>query len=356
VQKLDNTRFSRRKSEAERKAEKLKAVKDAEDVWKQQSGTDDEITLLYVAMARAAGLKVWPMKVADRSRAIFDPRFLSVGQLEDYIAILDLAGKEVYLDPGQKMCPFGQLHWKHTLASGLRMSEKGATLATTPSTNYKTDVTQRVAELVIDSTGAVSGTVRFVMSGPDALHWRQQTLENDQDEVKKQFNESVQSDFPDGVQGDFDHFLALDDYEVNLIGVVKVSGNMGTATGKHFFLPGLFFESRSQHPFVAQDKRTTPVDVHYAKMEQDDVTYHLPEGFTAESTPQAATTAWPNHAMLKIGSQTSANSVSVSRLLAYNYTFLDPKDYPALHDFYQKVATADQQQLVLTRALVAKGN
>ena len=27
-------------------------------------------------------------------------------------SILD--GKDVYLDPGQKMCPFGLLHWKHT--------------------------------------------------------------------------------------------------------------------------------------------------------------------------------------------------------------------------------------------------
>jgi hypothetical protein len=356
VQKLDNTRFTRKKSEAERKTEKLKVIKDSEDVWKQQSGTDDEIALLYVALARAAGLKVWPMKVVDRSRAIFDSRFLSVAQLDDYIAILDLAGKEVYLDPGQKMCPFGQLHWKHTLASGLRMSEKGATLATTPSTIYKTDVTQRVADLIIDPTGAVAGTVRFILSGPDALYWRQLTLQNDQDEVKKQFNESMQDLFPDGVQGDFDHFLGLEDYEINLVGVIKVGGNMGTATGKRFFLPGLFFESRARHPFVAEDKRTTPVDVHYARMEQDDVTYHLPAGFTAESAPQAATFAWPNHAMLKIASQTSANSVNVARLLAYSFTILDPKDYRDLHDFYQKLATADQQQLVLTRAPVIAGN
>jgi Domain of Unknown Function with PDB structure (DUF3857)/Transglutaminase-like superfamily len=356
VQKLDNTRFTRRKSEAERKAEKLKAVKDAEDVWKQQSGTDDEITLLYVAMARAAGLKVWPMKVADRTRAIFDPRFLSVGQLDDYIAIVDLGGKDVYLDPGQKMCPFGVLDWKHSLASGFRLTEKGTTIATTPATAYNADVVERVAELAIDSAGAVSGTVRFIMSGQDALHWRQRTLENDQDEVKRQFNESVQNDFPDGVQGDFDHFLGLDDYNVNLIAFVKVSGNIATATGKHFFLPGLFFESRAKHPFVAEDKRTTPVDVHYAMMEQDDVTYHLPAGFTIESEPQAASTSWPNHAVLKISSVTNGDSVQVLRSLAYNYTLLDPKDYANLHDFYQKVAAADQQQLVLSRAQIAKGN
>jgi hypothetical protein len=43
-------------------------------------------------------------------------------------------------------------------------------------------------------------------------------------------------------------------------------------------------------------------------------------------------------------------------LLAHNYTLLDPKDYNDLHGFYQKVATADQQQLVLTRTTAAKGN
>jgi len=43
------------------------------------------------------------------------------------------------------------------------------------------------------------------------------------------------------------------------------------------------------------------------------------------------------------------------RTLAYNFTLLDSKDYPDLHDFYQKVATADQQQLVLTALRIAKG-
>jgi len=356
VMKLDNTRFTRRKSEAERKAEKLKVVKDAEDVWKQQSGSDDDITLLYVALARAAGLKVWPMKVVDRTRAIFDPRYLSVSQLDDYVAIVELGGKETYLDPGQKMCPFGLLSWKHSLASGLRMGEKGAVLATTPATTYNSDVVHHVAQLSVDPAGAVTGSASFVMSGPDALRWRQLALENDLDEVEKQFKESIQDDFPDGVQPEFDHFVALDDYTSNLVAIVKVTGNLATATGKHCFLPGLFFESRAKHPFVAEEKRAIPVDVHYARAVQDDVTYHIPPGMTVESTPQPANASWPNHAMLKISSVASGDSVSVTRILAYNFTILDPKDYPDLHDFYQKVATADQQQLVLTRTPAVKGN
>jgi len=355
VQKLDNTDFTRKKSEVERKQAGLKDIHKAEDVWKQQSGSGDDIALLFIALARAAGLKVYPAQVVNRDRAIFDSRYYNTHQLDDYLAIVSIDGKDVYLDPGQKMCPYGNLHWKHTLASGFRLTDKEAAPVSTPGGNYKAAVTQRVAQLFLEPTGDLKGSVRFIMSGPEALHWRQLTLRNDPEEVKKRFNESMQDEFPDGVQADFDHFLALDDYTANLIGVVKISGSIGTATGKHVFLPGLFFESRAKNPFATQEHRTTPIDVHYARIEEDDVTCHLPAGITLETKPQPASASWPDRAVLKIGAESTADSVNVTRTLAYNFTLLDPKDYPSLHDFYQKVATADQQQLVLTRTPTATG-
>ncbi len=356
VQKLENTRFTRAKSEAERKKEKLKDINKAEDVWKQQSGTDDEIALLYVALARAAGLKVWPMKVVDRSRAFFDKTYLSSSQLDDFIVVVELGGKDVYLDPGQKMCPFGLLHWKHTVATGFRLSEKTAVIATTPSGTYKDAAMQRIANLAIDETGGVKGAARFVMSGQEALHWRQLALENDESEVKKQFNESMRDYLPEGVQADFDHFQGLEDSGSSLSGFVRISGTLGSGTGKRLFLPGLFFESRASHPFVAQDKRITPIDLHYAKLEQDDVTVHLPPGYSVESVPQSPDVTWPNYAMLRIHAAAKDGSVEVVRAFARNFCLLYAKDYNNLHDFYQKVATADQQQLVLTRTPAPKGN
>lgn len=358
VMKLDNTTFTREKSAAERKNEKLKAIKNAEDVWKQQSGDDDELALLYVALAKAAGLKAYPMEVVARNRAMFDPTFLSLSQLDDYIAIVEVGGQEVFLDPGQKDCPFGLLHWKHAFAGGLRGSDKGAMYGRTPAATYKQTEQTRVADLTLDASGNVTGTVRFVMSGERALRWRQKVLESDTDEVKKEFNESIRGDLPDGVIADFDHFLGLEDYNSNLVGVVKVSGGMGSATGKHFFLPGLFFESRARHPFVAEDKREIPIDVQYPVLLQDQQTYHLPEGYSVDSLPAVTSLDWPNHALLRIKATTDGETATITRTLIYNYTLLDPKEYGDLHGFYQKVATADQQQVVLARgaATAAKGN
>lgn len=215
----------------------------------------------------------------------------------------------------------------------------------------------RFADLTLSADGTVTGTARLVLTGQEALHWRQLTLRNDDDEVKKRFNEMMKEQVPDGVQADFDHFLALDDYNSNLMALIKITGTLGSATGKHVFLPAQFFQSHAKHPFVAEDTRTIPVDVKYAKLEQDDVTYHLPEGYTLDSALQGGDFSWPNHSVLKIAATSGPAGLDVTRKLAYNFTLLEPKDYASLHDFYQKVATADQQQIVLTRSpAAAKSN
>jgi hypothetical protein len=356
VQSLDNFAFSREKSKAERKKEGLKDIKTLEDVWKRRSGWDDDIAALYVALARAAGVKVYPAQVVDRSQDIFDDRYFSLDQLDNYVAIVVLDGKEVYLDPGEKMCPFGLLHWKHTLTSGFRMTDKGPALVQTPAGTYKDAVVQRVSDLALDPGGSVKGTVRYIMSGSEALYWRQLALVNDADEVKKQFNEAVQSDLPNGVYSEFDHFLGLDDEDTNLAAIVKLSGTLGASTGKRFFLPALVFQARARHPFVSADKRVTPIDVHYARTEEDSFFYHLPPGYNLESPPQKTNASWLDHAALKVSWAPTPDGMNIQRALVYNFAMLDPSEYSRLHDFYQKVATVDQQPFVLTRGEVAHGN
>lgn len=356
VMKLENSDFTREKTKAERKKEKIHDIHNAQDVWRDQAGTGDEIALLYVALCRAAGLNVIPMKVVDRSRALFDHSLLNDDQMDDYIAVARLDGKDIYLDPGQKMCPFGLLHWKHTLTTGMRLADKSAKLEATPAQNFKAANLLRLADLNIDPTGSVEGSIQCVLLGQVALQWRQLSLENDPDELKRKFNDWLQESLPQGVQATFDRFLGLEDSNSNLLAFLKVTGTLGTLTGKRLFLPGLFFEARSEHPFVAQDKREMPVDVHYARAQQDRVTYEVPAGYELESGPKTADIKWAQQAVLSIDTGVTANKVQIGRKIINFYSYLMPKDYGDLHDFYQKVAEADQQQLILVRSAPKAGN
>jgi hypothetical protein len=356
VMALDNTDYTRRKSSAELKQLHLKEAKDAEDVWTRKSGASDEIALLYLAMARIAGLKAYALAVCNRNRNVFNPYLMSMGQLDDVLVLVSINGKEVPLDPGTKFATFGELAWRHMLTEGLRQADKGTQFAETPGIPYKDAVTLRVADLTIDRDGTVKGIIRISMKGPAALRWRHIAVENDEDEVKKQFDEHMKGLVPDGVNAEFDHFLGLEDYHSQLMGIVNISGNMGNATGKRVFLPGVFFESRAKHPFVAEEKRVTEVDMEYADTVRDEVTYHLPDAFKVESAPPDTTIPWTGHAAFQLKSVAKSNDITIARGLFRAFAMLEPKDYPALRDFYQKVATADQQQLVLTAAPAAKGN
>ena len=356
VMKLDNTDWSRVKSQAERKKEKLKEIHSVDDIWKNQSGPGNAIALIYVALARAAGLKAWPAQIVDRNLALFDYDYLDFDQLDDYIAIVNIGGKDIFVDPAQKVAPFGSLHWAHTLATGFRESDSGPAEIETPEFDYKDNTVARTADLTVDAAGNARGTARIVLSGAPALYWRQQALQNDVGELKKEFKEYLVNDLPDGIDVDFDHFAQLEDDESNLTAIVNLSGMIGTATGKRLILPGLFFETRAKHPFVSQDKRTTPVDVHFPEMESDDVVYHLPPGYTVESAPRTPEVNWTGIAQMRINSAVKEDSVEVTRVFARTFTLLKPEDYGDLHNFYLRLALADQQQILLSRPVAAKGN
>jgi ribosome modulation factor len=356
VQALDNTDYSRQKSDAEMKQLKLKAARRADDTWAQKSGSSEDIAQLYLAMLRAAGLTAYAMKVVDRSRALFDIAYLSFDQLDDTLVILSTGGKEIFLDPGEKMCPFQTVGWRHSGAGGVRQSASGRSVEMSPFQSYPDNKTRRIGEVNVDAHGAMKATFRIVLIGQEALRWRQTAIRNDEAEVKKQFDHWLESMIPEGIEAHVDSFNGLDDPYVNLIAFVKAQGNLGAATPKRLLLPGFFFETNSVHPFVAQDKRQEAVDMHYGSMVTDEVTYFLPEGFTLEGAPQDAKITWPEHAVLVNKTVAAPGKITVARQLARAFTDAKPEEYQDLRGFYQKVAAADQQQLVLTTAPSGKGN
>jgi hypothetical protein len=349
VQALDNTDFSRTKSESELKQLHLKTAKHAEDTWAQKSGSGQDIALLYLAMLRAAGLTAYDMKVADRSQRIFDPGYLNFGQLDDDLVVVNIAGHDVLLDPGEKMCPFQTIHWKHSKATGIRQNSDTHSLVVTSDQNYNDNKLIRNGIINLDPHGAIAGQLSFTMTGQEALRWRQLALRNDLDEVKKQFDHSLESTVPDGVDAHVDHFAGLDNPDVNLVAVINVHGSFGAATAKRLLLPGFFFQTRGSHPFVNEEKRLEPVDMHYGDLVSDQVTYHLPAGFTVEGAPQDTKLSWPDHALFIEKTVPGTGQITLARAFVRSFTLAKPEEYQDLRGFYQKVAAADQAQLVLAK-------
>jgi hypothetical protein len=356
VQAFDNTDYSRAKEKSEIKQLGLKMEKNAADVLSQKSGNSRDITLLYLAMLRAAGLTAYDVRVIPRNRGIFSPGYMRFGQLTDDLVLVNAGGKNLLLDPGEKMCPFQTVSWEHSGATGVRQSPDDRFSVTTPFQDYKLNTLLRVGAIAFDEHNAMTGFFRFVMTGQEALLWRQTALRNDLDEVKKQFDHELESLVPEGVEAHVDSFQALDDPDANLVAIIKAHGALGSATSKRLLLPGFFFETRGHQPFVDQEKRQYAVDMHYGEQITDQITYVLPPGYAMEGAPQDAEIPWAGHADFVTKTVPTADKITIARQLTRVFTLAKPEEYQDLRGFYQKVAAADQQQLVLTKSAAPKGN
>ena len=184
VMKLENASFTREHSAGENKAEKLK-VKTADDIWEQKRGNDDELTLLFIAMVRSAGMKAYAMMVTNRDHSLFIKSYLTWSQLDDEIAIVPVNGKDMFFDPGERYCEFGKLHWIHSLSQGVRQVDGGTEIATTGSLAYTDTQIMRSADLTLESDCKLVGVIRITFTGNAALRWRQHILRTDEEQAKR---------------------------------------------------------------------------------------------------------------------------------------------------------------------------
>lgn len=356
VMQLDNTVFSRNRSAAEDKSQGLNVAKTTDDIWERKRGSDDQMAQLFVAMARAAGMKAYIMTVTPRDRNLFNPNYLNFSQLEDNIAIVNVDGKDLYFDPGQRYCPYGHLAWKHTLVQGLRQTDGGTAIGGTPSDSYKDTRTQRVADLTIDEHGEATGTVKMTWTGAPALNWRQISLRGDDTSLNRDLRVAVEHLMPKGMDVKVGAIEHLTDYEQPLAVSFEVKGQIASSTGKRLIIQGDLFQVNSTASFP-HEKREIPVYFEYPSMVQDAVRISFPPSLSIESQPVAQDLPFGHTAVYSMTTKATPTSLTTYRNLLRGDIIFPASQYPDFRAFYNKLETKDQEPLVLkTAAPAAAGN
>jgi Domain of Unknown Function with PDB structure (DUF3857)/Transglutaminase-like superfamily len=349
VMKLENTSYTRQHTSAEEKAQGFKEVHTADDIWTRKRGTDDQIAGLFVAMARAAGFKAYLGAITNRQRSLFNRNYLSLSQLDDSIAIVNVDGKEQFFDPGTRYCPYGHLSWTHTIAQGIRQTESGSDFFGTPGESYTFSRVQRVADLTLTPEGALSGTIKMTYTGDPALRWRHRSLEGDSASLEREIRTSVERLVPSGVEVKVASVEKLEDYEQPLVANLEVKGSLGSSTGKRVLLPGDIFEANAK-PAFPHEKREIPVYFEFARITQDAVRITFPSNLSIESLPASNKDSYEKAVAYSYSSESTPHTFTVRRTYALGNILFDAKQYPVLRTFYSKMETKDQENVVLTTA------
>ncbi len=333
--------------------EQKSPAKSSDDIWERKRGNAKQITRLFVAMARAAGMQADVMDVTNRNRNIFSKAYLSLDQLNGEVAIVNVNGKEQFFDPGSLYCPYGQLAWVHTLAGGLRQTNSGTALAVTPSMGYKDSSVQRTAELWLTNTGSVAGTVQLAYGGQDGMRLRQWEADKDFAGATKDFENMLKDMLPAGMSVRLIEEANAKNIEQPLILNYRVSGPVATAMANHLLVPSQFFRAQAKQVFVAPSRKYA-VYFHYPYTMVDQVELKLPASVQAESLPKEVSASDPQVAVYQAKAVQQGSSIIFQRMFALASIYIEAKDYPQLQSFYSQVNASDTTPAVFTRPAVAQ--
>jgi hypothetical protein len=370
VMKFENTDLTRRYSQREDKKNGVREIRNSEDTWLARRGDSEELTLLFIALARAAGYPAHPMAVASRNRAVFDLEVLSWSQLDSMVAIVQVNGHDIFFDPGTRFCPFAHMAPWHSNVIGVSSDGRQIKIRGTPKESYNESGTERIASLSLAADDSVTGTVNIAWGGTAGLSTRQMAIEGDQKEVESKLTKSIQEQVPPGVELKLVSITGLTDGDQPLVATFTVSGTLGTATQKRLLLPAQFFESASK-PLLVPSTRTLPINFPEVYSTRDVLALQLPAGFSVEALPDAANLSLKTDAavykmIVQSGipkaipgsaSKPNAPAVMVQRMFVLNKIDFTTDDYPDLHRYFGQIAAADQQQIIIrTKPAAPAGN
>jgi hypothetical protein len=347
VMKLENTSFTREHSSEEEKAQGFKEVRNTDDIWTRKRGNNDQLTELFVAMARAAGMKAYLAAVTNRDRALFLSSYLSLSQLDDYVAIVNVDGKEQAFDPGTRYCPYQHMAWKHTQSAGIRQIDGGAGMIETQGDNYTYSRTQRVANLTMERDGIVAGNIKMTYMGSPGLYWRQRALTGDAASLDRELTTSIEQLLPNGMEVKVSSIEKLEDYDQPLVVSLDVKGQLGSSTGKRLLIPSDIFEA-NEKPAFPQEKREVPIAFSYAHMMQDAVRITFPPTLTVESLPASDTVKFQKFALYGMKTESTPTTVTSRRDYVLGEILFKADEYPELRSFYSKMENKDQESIILT--------
>lgn len=347
AQRIRNLTYQLPKTKAA--MEKLEDNKNVEDVLRHGYGSESDINLAFVALARAAGFQAWPVLTPERDRTFFSRRDHRWQSLTGELALVQVGTEERFFDPGALYCPFGVVSWEKTGFSGIRLVKGGGLWVEVPVPASADTEVRRALQLHSIERGGLEGELRLVFTGQEALRRRQEARDQDDLGRRKELEEEVKRLLPDGSSvevrkvGPWEQADRPLEAECHL----RIVGIMAT-TGQRLIVP-LSALRVGALPVVHRPARIHPVHVPYRFQENDEVRFQVPAGYEVESLP-AARKVENGFARFETAHHAENGEVRLERRETMEGTLFSSTEYALLLSYIRSTRFADEDRTVLHRA------
>lgn len=326
----------------------------ASEVFRTRYGDCKDQATLLITMLRCAGIEAYPALVRKNTAGKLARDLPSPGQFNHALVCVPQEGGYIWLDTTAETCPYGYLPADVQGCEALIIKGDRAEFATTPVARPEDNLKERHVRLrfVGEEATDVDCQVALTVTGTFDLATRAGFLYTDPAARLKGVAEGINQVCPNASLFE-DSFrlrpLDLSNLEEPLTMYYRFRArNYATRTRRFLlFKAGVLERVDSTAMFVA-DKRTHPVVFREPLMTVNIIDIELPPGYRVEELPLDVELNYP-FAYFAVNYQEEEGKIRYTRRFAIVQREVPPEQYPALKQFYERVAQEDRQQIVLYR-------
>jgi hypothetical protein len=356
VQKIRYLNLERSRTEQEEKRQNIEENKKVEDVFKHGYAYGNEINLAFVALARAAGFESAPIMVTSRSTNFFEPRLPLFSQLDSMLVWARAGGKDYFLDPATKFCPFDLLPWEESASEGIVVTNKTYhfeqnarikpdKLLSTPRPTSDAAVIERVAALELSPDGSVSGSVAIIFVGQEALARRSSAHNMDEATRKKSLEEEIKEWLPPAATVELKDPVNWEESDQPLRAAFSLKlPEFATTTGRRLLFRAGLFEASVKS--FEQGTRKHDIYFPYPYQQKDDVTWTIPAGYKLGNLPEKRNLK-TIYGTYDLSADAGENRVRFKRHFTSESLYIPVAQYWAIRAHFNQARQWDEGQMVL---------
>lgn len=302
------------------------------------------LTNYACALLKQAGIESYPVMIHAETPCSILPDYSSMTQTNHIILGIPNAGDTLFMECTNPLVPVGYMGNFTDNRLALMYTPEGGKLIRTPLLSPKDNCCMRKSDVKMNVNGELDVTAESCYRG--------YCSEDLQDVVRK------------GSKDQNDHFLedcALQSPEIVSLQYVykpdripevdeKVSLKTSTAanvSGQRIFMTPLLFQNKLPK-LIKKEHRITPVDIRHGKLDQDQYTISLPEGYKPEALPEAKNIQ-SLFGSYELKVDYVPGKINLYRSLILKQGEFTSTQYDQLIDFFSQVNEADQTQVVLVK-------
>jgi hypothetical protein len=347
--------YELRKTDEEKKREGFKPINNVEELLSNGYGSKSQIDWLFLGLARAAGFEAYPLLLSNRKQSFFKKERMNTSELGFAAVAVKVNGREIYLDPGGEMAPYGLLPWEETGVAGLKVDKTGGTWMETNLEDSSVSELRRVADLNLAEDGTLEGKLSVTFSGQEVYALRIDEMLKDEEAQKKFLEDKVKEYVAAGSEVELTNKPDLTSASPTLVAEFHFKApGCASINGKHAIMPVGLFSSSEKHIFE-HTNRTYAVYFEHPFGKTDEINIRMPAQWQVRSLPRPKTMDM-KAARYDLAVTGTGNAVQIKRQLKIDFVLMDQKFYAPLRSFFQTVKTSDEQQVVLETSRATAGN